>query len=188
MKLDVGNASLPFMTWSAGQKEFMPLLLAMYCLSGPQTSVVNKDDYRWVVVEEPEMGLHPRAIQTVILEMVELMQAGYKVVVSTHSPTLLEFVWVFESLKNLPADTLKRALCELFGLDEKDAAAHVLDNLQGKEMKTYFFSSNGQGVESVDISSLDVGEENPLVSEWGELSSFSGKAADVVTKYYQEEQ
>lgn len=187
MKLNVNNVSLPFMTWSAGQKEFMPLLLAMYCLSGPPTSVINKDDYKWVIIEEPEMGLHPRAIQTVILEILELIQAGYKVVVSTHSPTLLEFAWVFESLKKLPEDELKNALCELFSIDKKMTAAHVLNGLQKKELKTYFFSSEGDGVTSTDISSLDVENENPLIAEWGGLSAFSGKASEVVGKYYQEQ-
>lgn len=187
MKLNVNNVSLPFMTWSAGQKEFMPLLLAMYCLSGPPTSVINKDDYKWVIIEEPEMGLHPRAIQTVILEILELIQAGYKVIVSTHSPTLLEFAWVFESLKKLPEDELKNALCELFSIDKKMTAVHVLNGLQKKELKTYFFSSEGDGVTSTDISSLDVENENPLIAEWGGLSAFSGKASEVVGKYYQEQ-
>ncbi len=188
MKLSVNNVSLPFMTWSAGQKEFMPLLLAMYCLSGPPTSVINKDDYKWVVIEEPEMGLHPRAIQTVILEIVELMQSGYKVVVSTHSPTLLEFAWVFESLKKLPAYDFKNAFCELFDIDRKCTAAHVLNDLQEKKLKTFFFSSEGNGVSSTDISSLDVENENPMIAEWGGLSAFSGKASEVVGKYYQEQE
>lgn len=186
MKLSVGNVSLPFMTWSAGQKEFMPLLLAMYCLSGPPTSVINKEDYKWVVIEEPEMGLHPRAIQTVILEVIELMRAGYKVIVSTHSPTLLEFAWVFGTLKNLPGEELKGALCELFDIDKGCTTAEVLDGLREKELRTYFFSSDGNGVTSTDISSLDVGDENPLVAEWGGLAAFSGKASEVVGKYYQE--
>jgi len=188
MKLSVGDSSLPFMTWSAGQKEFMPLLLAMYCLSGPPTSVINKNDYKWVVIEEPEMGLHPRAIQTVILEIIELMQAGYKVIVSTHSPTVLEFAWVFETLKKQPVEIYKRALCELFDLDNDSTAANVLDDLQSKEMKAYFFSSDGlMGVESTDITSLDVENENQFIAEWGGLSAFSGKASEVVAKYYQEE-
>ncbi len=186
MKLSVNNVSLPFMTWSAGQKEFMPLLLAMYCLSGPPTSVINKEDYKWVVIEEPEMGLHPRAIQTVILEIVELMQSGYKVMVSTHSPTLLEFAWVFESLKNLPVDDFRNALCELFDIGKNSTAAKVFNGLEGKTLKTYYFSSEGNGVSSTDISSLDVGDENQMVAEWGGLSAFSGKASDVVGKYYQE--
>lgn len=184
MKLRVGDANLPFMTWSAGQKEFMPLLLAMYCLSGPSTSVVNKDDYKWVIIEEPEMGLHPRAIETVILQIIELMQSGYKVVVSTHSSTLLEFAWVCESLKNLPAEQLSEALRELFDIKEESSVASIFDGLQDKVSKAYFFSAGREGVESTDISSLDVGDENPMIAEWGGLSAFSGKASEVVSKYY----
>lgn len=185
MKLQVTDTNLPFMTWSAGQKEFMPLLLAMYCLSGPPTSVIRKKDYKWVIIEEPEMGLHPRAIETVILEIIELMQSGYKVIVSTHSPTMLEFAWVYESLKNLPAEQLHDALCELFGIRKGSTTARVFDGLQNKVSKAYFFSANHGGVESTDISSLDVGDENPMIAEWGGLSAFSGKASDVVSKYYQ---
>lgn len=186
MKLSVNNVSLPFMTWSAGQKEFMPLLLAMYCLSGPPTSVINKSDYKWVVIEEPEMGLHPKAIQAVILEIIELIQSGYKVIVSTHSPTLLEFAWVFESLKNLSEEVLKSALCELFDIDKNCTAAQVLNSLRNKEIKTFFFESRDTGVISSDISSLDVENDDSLITEWGGLSSFSGRASEVVSKYYQE--
>lgn len=186
MKLNVNEVSLPFMTWSAGQKEFMPLLLAMYCLSGPPTSVINKNDYKWVIIEEPEMGLHPRAIQAVILEIIELMQSGYKVLVSTHSPTLLEFAWVFESLKTLPEEKLKNALCELFDIDKNCTAAQVLNGLKDKSVKTFFFESKGTGVVSTDISSLDVEDDDSLIADWGGLSTFSGRASDVVSKYYTE--
>ena len=187
MKLSIGDAKLPFMTWSAGQKEFMPLLLAMYCLSGPPTSVIDKRDFKWVIIEEPEMGLHPRAIQTVILELIELLKSDYKVIVSTHSPTLLEFAWVFESLKDLPEDKFKDALCDLFDVKRNCTVANLFDNLQKKELKTYFFSSdkNKGGVVSTDISSLDVEDENSIIAEWGGLSSFSGKASEVVGRYYQ---
>lgn len=132
MKLNVGKANLPFMTWSAGQKEFMPLLLAIYCLSGPPTSVVNKDGYKWVVIEEPEMGLHPKAIETVVLQIIELMQNGYKVVVSTHSTILLEFAWAFGMLKNLDELTLQKAMCELFSVDKHDSTANLFKGLKEK--------------------------------------------------------
>ena len=187
MKLSVDGISFPFMTWSAGQKEFMPLLLAMYFLSGPPTSVINKENYKWVIIEEPEMGLHPRAIESVILETIELLQAGYKVIISTHSPTLLEFVWVFNMLKNISENDLKQALCELFGIKNESSTERVFNNLKEKSMNTFFFhSESGNRVISKDISSLDVGSEDLLMAEWGGLSAFSGKAAEVVSKYYRE--
>ena len=66
MRMKVGDSSLPFMTWSAGQKEFMPLLMAIYCLTGPVAKTISKEQYKYVIIEEPEMGLHPKAIQSVI--------------------------------------------------------------------------------------------------------------------------
>ena len=54
-------------------------------------------------------------------------------------------------------------------------------------VKTFFFESRGGGVVSTDISSLDVEAEDSVISDWGGLSSFSGRASDVVSKYYQED-
>ena len=187
MKLNVGKANLPFMTWSAGQKEFMPLLLAIYCLSGPPTAVVNKEGYKWVVIEEPEMGLHPKAIETVVLQIIELMQNGYKVIVSTHSTILLEFAWAFGMLKDLDELTLQKALCEFFSVDKHDSTANLFKGLKEKNVKTFFMSSQGDdGVVSSEISSLDVESDTDFVADWGGLAFFAGKASEVVGKYYQD--
>ena len=53
------SESLPYMVWSAGQREFVPLLLSFYRLM-PPTKVSQRADIEWVVIEELEMGLHPR--------------------------------------------------------------------------------------------------------------------------------
>ena len=184
MKLQVGNTRLPFMTWSAGQKEFMPLLLAIYCLSGPPTPVLKKENYKWVIIEEPEMGLHPRAIETVILEIIELMKAGYKLIVSTHSSVMLEFVWALENLRQLQTSLFKQAMCELFSIKENTTVASLFDRLEEKEVRAFYFSQKGhKGVISTDITSLDLFSDNIDISEWGGLSSFSGKASEIVSKY-----
>lgn len=184
MKLDVGGTRLPFMTWSAGQKEFMPLLLALYFLSGPQTSVIDRRDYKWVVIEEPEMGLHPRAVESVLLEIVGLVRDGYKVVVSTHSATVLEFVWAVQTLGALQASDFTTAMCELFGLEPEGAAAEFFAGIYGKDVRTHYFHPGADGVTTRDISSLDVGALDRLEADWGGISSFSGKASDVVGKFY----
>lgn len=132
MKLETDNLRIPFMAWSAGQKEFMPLLLGIYCLSGPPTQVVNKEDYEWVIIEEPEMGLHPRAIQSVLLEIIELMKNGYKVIVSTHSTIFPEFVWAFNNLRGLPNRCFKTAMNEMFELSADSTAANLFDRLKDK--------------------------------------------------------
>ena len=57
-RLVLGANELPFMVWSAGQREFVPLLLGMYWLM-PPTKVSRRRETEWVVLEELEMGLHP---------------------------------------------------------------------------------------------------------------------------------
>ena len=184
MVLDVDNLNIPFMSWSAGQKEFMPLLLAFYCLSGPPSKVVKREKYKYVVIEEPEMGLHPRAIISVLLQILELIQTeGYKVIVSTHSPVLLEFAWAFNQLGKMHRQY--DALYEIFNVPEESPVRVMLEGLLAKTIRTYYFKRiNGNGrVVSCDISSLDVTDSKDAVSEWGGLSEFSCKVSDVVSRY-----
>ena len=186
MQMKVGNTNLPFMTWSAGQKEFMPLLMAVYCLSGPPVKTINREQYEYVVIEEPEMGLHPRAIQTVILQVLEFITAGYKVILSTHSPVLLEFAWTFSMLRECPTDVRQKALCDLFDVSYTSSVSKMLKKVVGKDVKTYFFSQTSQGAKSVDISALDASSMSIEEAEWGGLSQFASRASEVVSKYLDE--
>lgn len=184
MKMKVGDMNIPFMTWSAGQKEFMPLLIAFYCLAGTASQVFKKDSYKYVVIEEPEMGLHPQAIKAVLLEILELINRGLKVVVSTHSTTLLDFAWAFNIVKKSSSANKGNALYEIFDLRKNNANSQIFEGLLDKKLNTYYFSRQSNGkVTSADISSLDAGSEDCAVSEWGGLSQFSAKVADVVYKY-----
>ena len=185
MKLETGGNLIPFMTWSAGQKEFLPLLLSFYCLSGVPNKIVNSGNYETIIIEEPEMGLHPKAIISIVLQIIDLMRAGYKVVISTHSTTFLEFAWTFYNLKDLSIADFRKSMCELFEVNEGSTTASLFESIYGKVIKTYYFkpNKNGTGVTSIDISSLDAGSADDIISEWGGLSSFSGKAADIVLEY-----
>jgi predicted ATP-dependent endonuclease of OLD family len=179
--LKVGENRLPFMTWSAGQKEFMPLLLSLYSLlpSGNK----SKDDFvEWVVIEEPEMGLHPQAIQTVLLLALQLMERGYKVVISTHSPVLLELVWVIDQIKLAKAS--HNLLFNLFSIEKTNMLKKVFESvINEKTFKTWYFQRENTGnVQIQDISSLDASSENSAISNWGGLSEFASRAVDIVSK------
>lgn len=177
-KLNIGNSSIPYMAWSAGQKEFMPLLLSFYWLCPPHDKS-RKDGIKYVIIEEPEMGLHPQAIESVILQILDLLARDYKVIVSTHSPVLLEFAWVFKYLKEGKADG--SLLSELFGI--KDGQQVVFDHiLKSKSINTYYFDRKDNKVDIKDISTLDAGSQDTSIAEWGGLSSFSSKASDIIAR------
>lgn len=178
MQLQIDGIPLPFMTWSAGQKEFMPLLMAFYCLAEQE----RHKQYKYVVIEEPEMGLHPSAIQTVLLQILALIKDGYHVILSTHTPIMLDFAWTYGLLKDLPKDRFEAAMSELFVVHND-----IFSEIQEKTIKTYYFSHKSDGsVSTKDISDLDVSADNIDVSEWGGISQFSTRASEVVSKYIEE--
>ncbi|MDE5882037.1 MAG: ATP-binding protein [Muribaculaceae bacterium] len=186
MKLSIGGMKLPFMTWSAGQKEFMPLLLAIYCLTGSSSSVVKRDDYKWVIIEEPEMGLHPKAIESVIIEVIELLKQGFKVILSTHSSIFIDFAWTLQLISELNPQDFKKAMCRLFNLPVDSKSKSIFNDLQSKVVKVYYFDTkDNEGVVSTDISSLNVMDCDQAVSEWGGLSSFASRASEIVSEYGQ---
>lgn len=182
LKMEVEGMSVPFITWSAGQKEFLPLLLGFYWLCPPSGNI-KKDEYKYVVIEEPEMGLHPQAIQSVILQILDLLSRDYKVIVSTHSPVLLEFAWAFNLLKKYKKED--NALFDLFELNKTPTVRRLFQNLLSKKsINTFYFSRENEKVLVKDITSLDAGSDDEAISEWGGISQFSGRATDVVSNYY----
>jgi len=186
LRMVVEGMSVPFITWSAGQKEFLPLLLGFYWLC-PPSKVTRKDDFTTVIIEEPEMGLHPQAIKSVILQIIDLLSRNYQVIVSTHSPILLEFAWAFRFLQQSKVND--DALFELFDLEKTTATKKLFSGiLTQKQINTYFFDRTDEKVISKDISSLDAGSDDTAIAGWGGLSAFAGKAADVVSKYFANEE
>ena len=170
------GSNIPFMAWTAGQREFVPLMLALYELL-PPSKVPRLDAYETVILEEPELGLHPQAIMAVMQMVFHLLARGYRVVISTHSTLLLESAWAIQRLKNSKATT--KQLSNAFDLNasSKAIAAAVLRS----NIRAYYLDYTPKGtVTSRDISSLDLFDASPDVSGWGGLASFSEKLGNAV--------
>lgn len=167
---------LPYLVWSAGQREFVPLLLGFYHLL-PPAKISRRDKLEWVVIEEPEMGLHPNAITAVLTVVMELRSRGYRVCLSTHSPHVLDLMWALHFIQgnngNI-ADVLKLLRLRRTNSSKKLAQAAV-----ESELRVYYFSRSS----SVhDISQLDPGADEDVEREWGGLTTFSGIAGEIVAE------
>ena len=182
LKVPGHSTGLPFLAWSAGQREFTPLLLGLYWLCPVAAQRRRSGDkggeaIEWVVIEEPEMGLHPQGIVTVLLLVLELLRRGYKVLVSTHSPVVLDMVWAlreFQQRGGTEGDV--RALFEL----PASAQAKELGKVGlTKEMRVYFFD-RGHAVH--DISALDPGAVSQAEAQWGGLVGFASRTGDAIAK------
>jgi hypothetical protein len=171
-----GRAALPYMVWSAGQRELVPLLLGMYWLM-PPTRIPTRGDIEWAIIEELEMGLHPRAISAVLLMVLELMTRGYRVCLSTHSPQVLEMVWAMEALRKARAGA--DDLLDVFDAPKTHALRRTAEAALKKRTVVYYFEAK-KAVQ--DITGLELDGRPSAESMWGGLLAFSGRASAAVAK------
>jgi hypothetical protein len=170
---EAGKA-IPYMAWSAGQREFVPLLMGLYWLM-PAARVSRRSEVKWVVIEEPEMGLHPNAISVVLLLVMDLVWRGYRVCLSTHSPHVLDLMWAIRRIRDYQARPER--LLDIFTAHKTREMRAVAADVLQKEARVYYFDPNGW---TRDISNLDPGSRDEKEAGWGGLSEFSGRVADVV--------
>jgi energy-coupling factor transporter ATP-binding protein EcfA2 len=178
LRLIHGSVHLPFMTWTAGQREFTPLLLGLYHILPPRQQR-KRPDVEWVIIEEPEMGLHPQAITAVMLLVLDLLWRGYRVVLSTHSPHVLTMVWMLRLMKQHNARP--ELLCEAFEVEATQAMREVASAALKKSYGTFLFDFNDEGrVGSLDISTLDPESSDDRVAGWGGLARYSSNFGEAV--------
>lgn len=183
MKIDGQDYSVG--SWSAGQKEFAPLLFGMYWALPPSKTSM-REKVTTITIEEPEMGLHPRAIIDTMLLVMELLWRGYRVNISTHSNTVLELFWAINEIKKnkLEIDAFSKFI-ELFQLSSTTSRDFV-NTLLCKNYKVYYFKMDLDGkTKAVDISNLEVGKDDVDESEWGGITSFSSRISEIISSIYE---
>ncbi len=172
--IKVGRSEVSFFSWSAGQREFVPLLLGLYWLM-PSGRAPRKSDVEAVVIEEPEMGLHPEGVNVICSLILNLLLRGYQVIISTHSPQILETIWAIKEVSG--CSNFKALLKELLG-----TGVGALESLRKVDIRIHYFKPGPEGVEVKDISSLDLFADDTDVSQWGGFLAFPSKANEVVSK------
>lgn len=171
------KSTLPFMVWSAGQREFVPLLLGLYWLM-PPTKVKRRGSLEWVIIEELEMGLHPKAIAVMLTIVLDLLWRGYRVCLSTHAPHVLDLVWALRTFRQHHGDAA--SVLKLFGVKQTPAMMDVGREALQKSTKVYYFDPETRV--SRDISDLDPGSDSAAEAGWGGLTEFSGQVAEEVAR------
>lgn len=174
------EVSLPYTSWSNGQREAIPLAIPLgWMIARSPRLAPELYRYRGIVVEEPETGLHPRAIEAFLLLLLDLIFDGYQVLVTTHSATVLDLVWTLNILRREGADG--SFLLRAFNIDS-DKASDLMRELATRAMKfecrAYLMDRNEAA--TLDISSLDPGSDDSRMATWGGLFEFGSRVGDVV--------
>jgi hypothetical protein len=181
----VGDIKISIGSWSTGQREFTPLLLGLFYLL-PPSKVAKKDKINTIIIEEPEAGLHPAAIIDVVFIIMELLKRGYKVVLSTHAPIILDTIWAINEIKK--NKSTPELFLKVFNAEKTPFLIELAKKCLEKKFKVYFFHRENSLTNVFDISELDPGHEDEKISGWGGLSGFSGRIADVVGSLYQDKE
>ena len=177
--LKAGKAkSIPYMAWTAGQREFVPLLIALYELM-PAGKVSRLDRIDTVILEEPELGLHPHGLYVVGLAILSMLERGYRVIVSTHSPLLGDFAWAINRLRiaHEQGKADRRTVSKAFGLTAGASDNKMAASVLKCHARTYSMNYHGEAVQATDISALDSMSEDPLQASWGGLLDHSYRLA-----------
>ena len=106
-----------------------------------------------------------------------LLKRGYKVVISTHSPVVLDMVWALRLFReNAGTEEDVRGLFELPASPHAKALATTA---MKKRTAVYFFRRNG---EVRDISTLDPAAPDRGEAEWGGLTGFASRAGELISR------
>jgi len=136
------------------------------------------------------MGLHPKGIYAVMVLAVDLLSRGYKVVVSTHSSNVLDIIWALGVIKSqhLSIEKMTALMVRLLNLKDGAGVSAMVGKIFKLQTKIYCFHQKPDDgkVHSKDISSLDPGHDDDLVSGWGEIVSFSAQVSDIVAEAVRE--
>lgn len=171
------DTAIPYMAWTAGQREFGPMLLSLYDLI-PAAASTRRKPVEHVVLEEPELGLHPNAIMVCMILIVELLYRGYRVTISTHSPLLTTIAWALGRLQK--AGATAKDYSRLLGLPND--CANRAASLLAKKVRVFHFDYVDKQVESIDISHLDPSSKIAAEAGWGGLSGVPGNLARGVAR------
>jgi hypothetical protein len=131
-----------------------------------------------VLIEEPEMGLHPKAIAAVLFVSLELLGRGYRVCLSTHSTHVLDLVWAVQVFRRSSAP--REALLDLFGVPHRRRSLALASKVLEKEASVYYFDAETR--QTRDISSLDPNDNDSNVNTWGGLTEFTTQIGDMIAK------
>jgi len=113
-----------------------------------------------------------------VLMLFELAARGYRVCVCSHSPQVLDAVWVLQRLREHNAPTA--SLLQVFDAPQTPAMLQLAQRVMKRQTKVYYFSREKRTAR--DISDLDSAAEEAGDSGWGGLTEFSGRASAAVAR------
>lgn len=127
---------------------------------------------RFIIMDEPEIGLCRKNIKKVLIEIINLINIGHQVIIRTRSDIFIDFLLVRCSVR-------PRNLKEAFGKLLNIVDLKFFDNFINKSV---LIINEGEGYIK-DITRLGLLSDDPDLVTVGGMYDFSQKANDVIDNY-----
>lgn len=179
LRLVHGKTKLSIMEWTTGQREVVPLVVGLYDAL-PAGKIERRPPLEWVIVEEPELGLHPNGVLAVLVLLLEVARRGYRLVLSTHSPLILDVLWAMQHLKGERGGASR--LLDILKVRETQFTSGFAKSVLEKEQRVVYLDFRNGRVVSTDITGLDPLSEDEAERGWGGLLGHSTAIANAVAE------
>ena len=123
----------------------------------PLILFLKYDNYKDIIMEEPEISLHPFLQQQLTRAFIKLVNSGKNVLITTHSDTIVQHI---NNMIKLNANEKKRQkkLMEKYKYDEDDIISE-------DKIRMYQFDTKEDGTEVKALESSKYGFEAPTFNE-----------------------
>ena len=150
------NTKLEIPIASSMIKELVPLVLYLRYLAEPND---------WIIIDEPEMNLHP-AVQVELAEFLAmLVNAGLHVLITTHSPYIVDHLAnLMQAAKHVNKEDIK----EHFYLERTDAF------IPQKQVSIYLFE---------DGTAKNIVDEKGII-DWSTFGNVSSDVSDIYPQVF----
>ena len=110
------NRSFKMIEVSSAVTDLAPIVLLL------KYGLVKSGDT--LIIDEPEIHLHPKAQKDMAKILVALVKAGVNIIITTHSETLLQEISNYRMAKEIPEEKTKEIMGNTLSLSENDLAVY----------------------------------------------------------------
>lgn len=143
--------------WNLDALSLFPMQLSLLrsiksCMSG------GSNVHRYIILEDPEIGLHPDYTAMVMHQIFYLISFGYKVIITTNDINVVSLSWAIKEYKNtligknnVPTSLFVNRLFEN-NYPSTDSIGYNIENFDNKSINLYEVDSDGVEMRVTDLS------------------------------------